>query len=82
MFSFIEPIIELCKDETDFVIQAEMFFASRDTIGFEKIGSSQEGAKIEVPLDIAISLLRPDELQKLRNYITSYLAKRSNNEIK
>ena len=29
--------------------------------------------RIEVPLDILISLLRPDELEKLQKYIASYL---------
>ncbi len=44
--------------------------------------SSPEGTKIEVPLDIVMSLLRPDELEKLKNYITSYLAKRDGSEVK
>ncbi len=34
-----------------------------------------DGTKIEVPLDIVISLLRPDELEKLQKYIASYLGK-------
>jgi hypothetical protein len=32
--------------------------------------------KIDMPLDIVISLLRPDELAKLQKYIASYLGKR------
>jgi hypothetical protein len=28
-----------------------------------------------LPLDIVLSLLKPDELEKLQKYITSYLAK-------
>lgn len=31
--------------------------------------------KMDVPLDIALSMLRPEELEKLRNYVTAYLAK-------
>ncbi len=31
--------------------------------------------KIDIPLDIVVSLLRPDELAKLRKYIASYLGK-------
>lgn len=31
--------------------------------------------KIKVPLDILMSLLRPDELAKLRKYVASYLEK-------
>lgn len=31
--------------------------------------------KIEMPLDIIISLLRPDELKKLQKYIAFYLSK-------
>jgi hypothetical protein len=40
-----------------------------------------EGAKIAVPLDIVMSLLRPDELENLRNYITAYLAKHNSSGI-
>jgi hypothetical protein len=29
--------------------------------------------KIELPFDIVLSLLRPDELEKLQKYVTSYL---------
>lgn len=29
--------------------------------------------KVEMPLDIVMSLLRPDELEKLQRYIASYL---------
>jgi hypothetical protein len=46
------------------------------------VASPQEEAKIEIPLDIAIALLKPDELQRLRNYIIPYIAKRNNGEIK
>jgi hypothetical protein len=32
----------------------------------------KEPEKIDVPLDIALSLLRPDELEKLKRYIIEY----------
>ena len=44
--------------------------------------SAKEPEKIEVPLDIALSLLRPDELVKLRKYVTAYLLKYGNEEQK
>jgi hypothetical protein len=31
--------------------------------------------KIEVPFDIALSLTRPDELEKLRKHVTYYFTK-------
>ena len=80
MFSFIDPIVELSEDDTRFVIQVEAFFDFIEKIGFDKVEHSTEGTKIEVPLDIVISLLRPDELEKLKNYITSYLMKRDSSE--
>jgi hypothetical protein len=81
MFSFIDPIVELSEDNTCFVIQAETFFEFIEKSGFGKVASVPEGAKIEIPLDIVMSLLRPDELEKLRNYITVYLAKNNSSEI-
>jgi hypothetical protein len=75
MFSFIDPIVEMNEEGTSFVIQAETFFEFLQISGLDKAASLPEGAKIEVPLDIVMSLLKPDELEKLQNYITSYLAK-------
>src|SRR5260370_42472487 len=80
MFSFIDPIVELSEDDTRFAIQAEAFCDFLEKIGFDKVERSPEGTKIEVPLDIVISLLRPDELEKLKNYITSYLMKSDTSE--
>jgi len=82
MFSFIDPIVELSEDDTRFVIQVEAFFEFLEQIGLDRSASSPEGTKIEVPLDIVMSLLRPDELEKLKNYITSYLTKRDGSEVK
>ena len=50
--------------------------------GLDKAARLPEGTKIEVPLDIVMSLLRPDELEKLKNYITSYFRKRDSSEVK
>ncbi len=36
--------------------------------------------KTGLPLDIVLLLLKPDELEKLRNYIAAYLVKRSGSE--
>lgn len=81
MFPFVDPIIELNEDNTAFVIQAEAFFAFLQKTGLDKkIALSSEMTKIEVPLDIALSLLQPDELEKLKNYIISYKAKHYGNE--
>jgi hypothetical protein len=81
MFSFIDPVIELAEDDTTrLVIQTEAFFGFLEKIGFDKVVSAPEGAKIEVPLDIAMSLLRPNELEKLQRYIASYLANHNNRE--
>jgi len=81
MFSFIDPIVELREDDTRFVIQVETFFEFLEQIGLDRTARSPERTKIEVPLDIVMSLLRPDELEKLKNYITSYLTKRDGSEV-
>ncbi len=36
--------------------------------------------KTGMPLDIALSLLKPDELEKLKNYVTAYMAKHNSDE--
>jgi hypothetical protein len=81
MFAFIDPIVELNEEGTSFVIQAETLFEFLEKTGLDRAASLPGGAKIEVPLDIVMSLLRPDELEKLRNYITAYLAQHNNSEI-
>ena len=52
-----------------------------EQIGLDRAARSPERTKIEVPLDIVMSLLRPEELEKLKNYITSYLMKRDGSEV-
>lgn len=79
LFTFIDPIavpiIELNEDNTCFVIPLEAFFDFMEKTGLDKVASMPGQAKIEVPLDIVMSLLRPDELEKLQKYIASYIAK-------
>lgn len=70
MFSFIDPIVELREDDTRFVIQeVETFFEFLEQIGLDRAARSPERTKIEVPLDIVISLLRPEELEKLKTIL-------------
>jgi hypothetical protein len=81
MFAFIEPIVELSEDNNCFVIQADTLFDFLQKTGLDKMTGSSPGAKVEIPLDVVMSLLRPDELEKLRNYITVYLAKQNDSAI-
>ena len=81
IFSFIDPIVELREDYTRFVMQVETFFEFLEHIGLDRAARLPERTKIEVPLDIVMSLLRPDELEKLKNYITSYFTKRDSSEV-
>ena len=76
VFSIINPIVELSEDDTSFVIQREAFFDFLQKTGLDKkVKSPPDDTEIKVPLDIALSLLRPDELEKLKDYITFYLEK-------
>ncbi len=73
MFSFIEPIIDLGEEDmAHMVIQAELFFDFLEKSGIEKPVGLPEG---EIPLAVAVSLLKPDELEKLKKYVTAYLEK-------
>lgn len=78
MFSFVEPFVEpvaeLSEDNNCFVIPVEILLDFMQKAGRPVRKKVPEGTKIEVPLDLAISLLRPDELEKLQKYITAYLA--------
>lgn len=81
MFSFIDPVVEL--DESDMfhstVRLVEMYFDLMDKKGVDRKKSLppdlSDAVEPDVPLDIALSLLRPDELVKLRHYVTAYLVK-------
>ena len=43
--------------------------------GLDKAAHLPERTKIEIPLDIVMSLLRQDELEKLQKYVVSYIGK-------
>lgn len=53
-----------------FVIQADIFYEFMQKIGVDK--KPVEGEKIEIPIHVVLSLLRPDELEKLKRYMASY----------
>ena len=72
MFPFADLIIGLNEDATSFIIDADTFYDFIQKSGLDK---STAPGKIEVPLDVVISLLKPEELEKLRNYITAYTCK-------
>ena len=79
MFSFTDPILD--TDESDmfpFLIKTvEEYFDVVERSGMSRAESLPEGVPLKtgMPLDIALSLLKPDELEKLKNYVTAYLAK-------
>ena len=88
MFSFIDPIFEpiVEMNEGDMfhstVRMVEAYFDLMEKKGVDRKKSLPKELsgtlKMDVPLEIALSLLRPDELEKLRNYVTTYLAKDNN----
>ena len=81
MFSFLDPIVEVSEGDMfpATVTMVEAFFELMQKKGIDRTRSlppDLAGAvKPDVSLDIALSLLRPEELAKLRNYVTAYLAK-------
>lgn len=80
MFSFIDPVIEMNDGDTArLVISVEAFFDFVEKSGIDRLISSPEGTP-GMPLDIAISLLKPDELEKLKKYVASYLEKHNDEE--
>jgi hypothetical protein len=81
MFPFIEPIIEINENALhDLIIPVDVFFDFIQQSGIDRPISFPEGTKTGMPLDITMSLLRPDELEKLRNYVTAYMAKHNSGE--
>lgn len=74
LFPFVDPIVELNEDNTCFVIQADIFYDFIQKFGLDKATHSPDGGRIELPLDVVMSLLKPDELEKLQKYIAAYLA--------
>jgi hypothetical protein len=84
MFSFTDPILD--TDESDMfpflVKMVEEYFDVVERSGMDRAKSLPEGVALKagMPLDIALSLLRPDELEKLKNYVTAYMAKHNSGE--
>jgi hypothetical protein len=60
-------------------VEASLDFSEKN--GMKKTVSLPEETTT-VPLDIALSLLRPDELEKLKKYVASYLAKQGGGEVR
>ena len=60
----------------------EEYFEVVERSGMDRVESLPEGVPLKtgMPLDIALSLLKPDELEKLKNYVTAYLAKHNSGE--
>ena len=76
MFSFIDPIIEIHNgDMAQRVIPAEVFFDFLEENNIERPAVLPEDMHAGIPMDIALSLLRPGEMEKLERYVASYMAK-------
>jgi len=78
MFSFIDPFINTTGDDM-FHSLAGLLEEYFDIAGDEAMADLPvklpEKAGVKVPLDVALSMLRPDEREKLKNYVVAYLAK-------
>ena len=80
---FVDPVVELSEDNRCFVIPVEILLDFMKKAGIDKKAASvPEGATLEIPLDVVMSLLRPEELEKLQKYIAAYLAKYPDGEKK
>jgi hypothetical protein len=71
MFPFISPDDDMFHSTVQIVA---LYFDLMEKEGMDKAVPGIP-VKTDIPLDIALSLLKPDELQKLRNYVAAYLAK-------
>lgn len=84
MFSFTDSILD--TDESDMfpflVKMVEEYFNVVERSGTDRAKSLPKGIALKagMPLDIALSLLRPDELEKLKNYVTAYMARHNSGE--
>lgn len=77
MFRFIDPVVDLSEDDmAHMVIQTELFFDFLRENDIETPAGIPEGS--EIPLSVALSLLKPDELEKLKKYIAAYREKHGN----
>lgn len=83
MFSFIDPLINTTGDDMFHSLAQlleEYFYVAGDDAVADLPVNLPEKTRVEVPLDIALSMLRPDEREKLKNYVVSYLAKHNSGE--
>lgn len=79
IFSSGDPIIELSgEDMTHMVIQMELFFDFLEENDIEKPVGLPD-AETGIPWKVALSLLKPDELEKLKRYVMAYRAKHGSN---
>ncbi|MDQ2902838.1 MAG: hypothetical protein M3Y81_04710 [Chloroflexota bacterium] len=75
MFSFIDPIVGLSEDGmAHMVIRAELFFDFLQENDIERPVGLPE-SETGIPWEVALSLLKPDELEKLKRYVAAYRAK-------
>ena len=75
MFSIINPITDLStEDMTHSAIRPELFFDFLKENGIARPGELAE-AETGIPWEVALSLLKPDELEKLKRYVAAYRAK-------
>lgn len=69
---FTDPLFGLNADDmTYMVIETDLFFDFLEKNGIKK-PVMPEGTSTTLPLDLALSLLRPDELEKLKKYAIAY----------
>jgi hypothetical protein len=86
MFSFIDWVVEMNEDELfhSTVTLVEAYFDLMEKRGVERKKSLppdlSDTLKPDVPLPIALSMLRPDELEKLQHSFAAYLAKHGSSE--
>ncbi len=73
MFHFIDPIVESSENDiANMVIQTELFFNFLQKSGIKRKIELPEENSTTLPLEIALSLLRPNEVEKLKRYLASY----------
>ena len=69
----VDPIVDMDV----FIADLLGFFDAMEAKGMDRRKSLPKAIplKMDVPLDIALSLLKPDELEKLRKYVIAYREK-------
>jgi hypothetical protein len=78
MFPFMDLIIENNVDT--FLILLDGFFGFIEENGIDRAISLSEETKTGIPLHIALSKIKPDELEKLKRYVVAYFAKQDGSE--